>query len=114
MNNIGYVYLIVEWDNIKEDFVPCKIGVTKGSIEKRIKKLQTGNNSNLHLQFYFKSDYPYKLEKMLHRHYHQYRNNGEWFNLPNDSIMTFTTICEEKETLIKFLIKENHFYGKQY
>ena len=112
MNN-GYVYLVVEWDRIEENLVPCKIGVTQGSIENRIKKLQTGNSSNLHTFTYFKSDHVFKLEKMLHRHYHKYNTSGEWFNFPDDIVMRFKSTCEENENLIKFLLKENYYYGKK-
>jgi hypothetical protein len=106
----AYIYLIVEWDRIEENLVPSKIGVTRGSIERRIKKLQTGNNSNLHMFTYFKSEHPFRLEKMLHRHHQKYKTNGEWFNLPNESVLNFKTVCEEKEELIKFLLRENYFY----
>jgi len=109
----GFVYLILEWDKIEENLVPSKIGVTRGCIEKRIKKLQTGNTSNLHLFTHFKSEHPFRLEKMLHNHYQKYKTNGEWFNLPNETVLGFKTICEEKEELIKFLLKENHFFGKK-
>jgi len=109
----GHLYLIVEWDRIEEDVIPCKIGVTRGCIQKRIKKLQTGNNSNLYMFDFFKSEHPFKLEKMIHRHYHKYNTNGEWFNLPNDVVMKFKSLCEEKEKLINFLLKENYYYGKR-
>ena len=106
----GYVYLIVEWDKIEKNSYPSKIGVTKGSIENRIKKLQTGNCSNLHMLNFFKSEYPFKLEKMLHRHYQPYRNNGEWFTLTEECVVNFNKTCQEKENIINLLLNENPFY----
>jgi hypothetical protein len=106
----GYVYLVVEWDKIEKDNNPCKIGATNGSIENRIKKLQTGNASELHMLNYFKSEYPFKLEKMLHSYYNKHRGHGEWFNLTDEIILNFENVCKEKEKIIKLLKEENHFY----
>ena len=108
---MGYIYLIVERDNIEGNKNPVKIGVTTGSIEKRIKKLQTGNNSELHLISSFKTNYPFKLEKMLHLHYHRYRGNGEWFNLTDEEVLNFKNVCEEKENVIQILKKDNYYFN---
>ena len=109
---MGFVYLIVERDNIELNNNPVKIGVTTGLIENRIKKLQTGNNSELHLISSFKTEYPFKLEKMLHLHYHAQRQNGEWFQLTDDDIKNFKNVCQEKENIIQILKKNNIFFDK--
>jgi len=105
---MAYVYLVVEWDRIEKDKIPCKIGVTTGSIEKRIKKLQTGNASNLHLVAYHKTDTPFKIERMLHSHYSQKRACGEWFNLTDEDILKFNKVCDKKEEIIE-LLKSNTY-----
>jgi len=110
---LGYVYLVVEWDKIEKDNNPVKIGVTTGSIEKRIKKLQTGNSSELYVLKYFKSIKPFTLEKMLHLHYFKYKGIGEWFNLTDEEVMKFENICKEKEEIIKIL-KENEYYDTRF
>ena len=48
----GYVYLLTDGEFFK-------IGVTKGSIEKRIKKLQTGNPNNIAIVNYHLTEYPF-------------------------------------------------------
>ena len=42
---MGCVYLLGDWD--KEN--RYKIGVTRGDVDKRIKKLQTGNSGEIYL-----------------------------------------------------------------
>jgi hypothetical protein len=106
----GYVYLIIEWDKIENGNNPVKIGVTKGSIENRLKKLQTGNSSELCILKHFKSIKPFTLEKMLHLHYFKNRGTGEWFNLTDEEIIKFESVCNEKEEIIK-LLTENECYG---
>ena len=47
-----------------------KIGVTRSNnFEKRKKELQTGNASEILVSKTFKSDYPFKLENILHCHF---------------------------------------------
>lgn len=51
----GFVYLINDWE--------CegvyKIGVTRGTIEHRLKKLQTGNPDDLVICRYFHTEHPF-------------------------------------------------------
>ena len=61
----GFVYLLKE----DGDEALYKIGVTKGDINARIKKLQTGNGNKIRLVHSFLSDRPFKLERMLHQKY---------------------------------------------
>ena len=58
---MGYVYLIEDVDNNR-----YKIGVTK-DLDNRLRNLQTGNSCELKLLCTYKTDYPYRLESMLHR-----------------------------------------------
>lgn len=94
----GYVYLIC--DAATEQY---KIGVTRGSIEKRIKKLQTGNGNELHIVSYFPSKRPFKMEKMLHTRFANRRVLNEWFELSPEEVFSFQDICTEVEGTIKAL-----------
>ena len=63
---MGYVYLIEDTDNNR-----YKIGVTK-DLDKRLRNLQTGNSNQLKFLCAYKTNYPYRLESMLHRKFEQY------------------------------------------
>jgi hypothetical protein len=107
----GFVYLICEYDNIQVDNTHCKIGVTTGNLDARLKKLQTGNISRLHCLSYYESSDPFKLEKMLHNHYHNKRvKGGEWFILTDDDILSFKNICDNKQKIINILKESNPFF----
>ena len=101
---MGTVYLIEDKNN------NCyKIGVTKGDPNKRLKKLQTGNPSELELKYTYECEYPYRLETMLHTHYKLFNELNEWFSLekPNE----FLNKCVELDGVINVL-KENPFFAK--
>lgn len=100
----GFVYLIGDSNN---DGV-FKIGVTRGAIENRMKKLQTGNPGKIHLFAYHESRHPFFIEKRLHLLLGQYRENNEWFRLPLDIQIGFNKMCDEQETVAES-IKNNPF-----
>ena len=103
---MGWIYLINEADT--NNF---KIGVTKAkTINKRKLELQTGNSSELILCRSFETEHPYKLENMLHNHYHKTRLVGEWFELTDSEAVNFTDICQKYQSTIEFLLKENSFF----
>lgn len=103
---MGYVYLIGEKDNIGK----YKIGSTKAKdINKRLKQLQTGNSSELYIKNCYETEYPFKLEKMLHNHFKSSNLIGEWFELSENDTEVFRKVCEEKENIISCL-KDNPFY----
>ena len=101
---MGYVYLIHEpsTDNYK-------IGVTTGSIEKRMKKLQTGNSSELILSNSYECEYPFKLEMMLHNYFRNKKVLNEWYALDRQDLGAFTSICETLDKNIHAL-KDNPFF----
>ena len=73
---MAFVYLIGNRDNDGA----YKIGSTRGkNVEKRIRQLQTGNDGELYLLKSFKTEHPFKIEKMMHRKHSLKRVNGEWF-----------------------------------
>lgn len=104
---MGYVYFINEADTNK-----YKIGVTKArTIGRRQLELQTGNSNELILCRKFQTDTPYKLENMLHNHYNKFKVKGEWFELTDEQAIEFVNICEQKQNVINYLLKENVFYN---
>ena len=102
----GYVYLIC--DPLNDRY---KIGVTKGKVNKRMLKLQTGNSTELHIICQYKTEFPFRMEKMLHLKYDQYRVHGEWFDLPDNDIIHFEEVCKDIEFKINAL-KDNPFFSK--
>jgi len=101
---MGYVYLICDPSN--DTF---KIGVTKKlDIEERVRKLQTGNSTELFIRSYYKCEYPFRLEKLLHSRYHSKRQVGEWFLLNCEEVCKFKETCQELEIIINSL-KSNPF-----
>lgn len=103
---MGYVYLIGEINEGKR----YKIGSTRAKdINKRLKQLQTGNSNPLFLESFYQTDKPFKLETMLHNHFKSSNIIGEWFELSEADIKSFTSICDEKMKIIKSL-KNNPFF----
>lgn len=104
---MGYVYLIGELDNPGK----YKIGSTRAkSINTRLKHLQTGNSSELYIKESFETDYPFKLEKMLHNHFKEKNLIGEWFELSKADTEAFKGICEEKMKVITSLSNNPFFF----
>ena len=105
---MGYVYLIGETENPGK----YKIGSTRAKkVDNRLKQLQTGNSSELYIKESFETDYPFKLEKMLHNHFKSSNLIGEWFELSENDTEAFKGICEDKISIIESL-KNNPFYFK--
>ena len=102
----GFVYLI---SDVEKNLY--KIGVTTGSIENRMKKLQTGNGTELLLVNYYECDYPFKVEKMLHNHFINRKVLSEWFDLTDEEALSFIQVCEDKDNIIKSLM-DNPFFVK--
>ena len=101
-----YIYLIC--DPVTETY---KIGVTRNLNSNRIKKLQTGNSSELHIINTYKCNYPFRLEKMLHGIFANKRILNEWFKLEHNDVVNFKNICEEINNIILSL-KDNPFFMK--
>lgn len=102
----GFVYLIC--DPATEHY---KIGVTKGEVDNRMLELQTGNSTELHIVNKYQTPYPFRMEKMLHVKYAQYRVHGEWFELPEYDIIHFEDSCKDIDDKIEAL-KDNPFFAK--
>lgn len=104
----GYVYLLC--DSSKNN--TYKIGATRGNIEKRIKKLQTGNSGEIYLCKYYKTEYPFFIESYLHKSLKFKKILNEWFELDDDYANNFINECLKIENLIK-LMEDNPFFPKK-
>lgn len=93
-----YVYLLCCGDSFK-------IGITTGTLKKRIQELQTGNCEEIWCKNIYEcpSEYAKDLEKMLH-----FRNSitnikNEWFSLNMKTIQNFTSECNKCLNILKHL-----------
>ena len=100
---MGYVYLIENPDS--ETY---KIGVSRGDCSKRLSKLQTGNSSKLVLKHVFESEYPFRLESILHNVFNNYKVLNEWYALPKDVVDNFMVICKDKMDIIYIMKEKNN------
>ena len=106
---MAFVYLIGEEAN-EGNF---KIGVTtEKTIEKRMKKLQTGNSNKLIIRKYYETDKPFKLETMLHNFYKNKNILNEWFYLTNEEVEQFISVCDKYEKIM-ICLKNNYFFNKK-
>lgn len=103
---MGYVYLIEDSTNNV-----YKIGVTRSNSKRRLQKLQTGNSTPLQIKYLFETEYPFRLESMLHNKYQQYKVLNEWYELPKNIVDHFYEICNDINDII-YLMKDNHFFSK--
>ena len=105
--NPKWIYLLKSIES--DGTVSYKIGYTKNSPEKRIKQLQTGSKNKIILVESFWSNYSTKLESTLHYVYREYRESGEWFDLPKKIVDKFKSICEGYEMNFKVLVENNTY-----
>ena len=61
---------------------------------------------------FFKSEYPYKLEKMLHMCYANQCKLNEWYELTEDEVKDFKSTCQKYEDILNSL-KDNPFFNKK-
>lgn len=99
----GFVYLLCDGENFK-------IGMTKQkNINKRILELQTGNPNEIWCVKYYKTQWPYKVEQMLHFRHKKSNIKNEWFNMTTEEVINFINECKDCENLIKSL-ESNPFF----
>lgn len=98
----GFVYLLCDGEKFK-------IGMTKKKdIQERIKELQTGNPYEIWLRSYYQTNYPLKIEKMMHARHAPSNVKNEWFDLTPQEVLNFKNDCKECERILKSL-KDNPF-----
>lgn len=101
---MGNVYLLMSTDSDGEKEL-FKIGITKSSIEKRIKTLSTGNpNKIVLINSYYSKNYK-EIEKWLHSRYSLNRtiSKNEWFVLTDEQISNFTETCKKIDETINLI-----------
>lgn len=101
-----FVYLICDPENNV-----YKIGVTRNSITERIKELQTGNATPLHITAYHETEYPFCVERMLHSRFGHKKILNEWFSLSLEETCKFNKYCIDCENNI-IAMKDNPFFKK--
>ena len=108
-NKNGYVYLLLEVDAQGNE--RHKIGITKNNVEKRIRQLQTGNSNIIQLLNMYESINYKRVEQILHARFSNCKTeaNNEWFNLSNEDILNFLTLCKKADETID-LLKDNPFF----
>ena len=99
--NSGYVYLLCDGEYFK-------IGMTKHEIKQRISKLQTGNANEIWVHSYYKTNYPKKIEKMMHARHASSKIKNEWFDLSTNEVYNFKNECKQCEEILKAL-QDNPF-----
>ena len=104
----GYVYVLGDFTKANI----YKIGVTRGNVEKRIKKLQTGNSGEIFLCMKHWTKYPFFIERKLHDKFSENRIMNEWFMLEKEGINQIKDIIRKEEELIE-IMKDNPFFAKQ-
>lgn len=107
---MGHVYLLMSTDSDGEKEL-FKIGITRGSIEARIKSLSTGNPNKISLIHHYDTTTYKELEKTLHRIYSSKKttSDNEWFHLTDEEVSSFINTCKKLDENIKFLQENNHF-----
>jgi hypothetical protein len=98
---MGFVYLLCDGEKFK-------IGMTRGKIEKRVAELQTGNPNKIWIHSYYETEYPSKIEKMLHGRHVASNVKNEWFDLSVSEVCNFKNECKKCEELLKIL-QDNPF-----
>lgn len=97
----GFVYLLCDGEHFK-------IGMTKKDIYKRISELQTGNPNEIYITSFHETNYPYRVEQMMHIKYSISNVKNEWFNLSLEQVINFKKNCNECEETLQVL-KDNPF-----
>jgi len=97
--NKGKVYLVGIPDEDR-----YKIGWTKGSIDKRLVPLQTGNPKKIEVIELFETEHHVKVESWMHRIHASKRMEGEWFELTNEDITNFSNNCQKGHDTFQMLI----------
>ena len=108
ISSMGFIYLL----NMEKTSL-YKIGITSKSVEKRAKKLQTGNPLKIKIENTYESDFYRQIESTMHKmlKHKKYVEEdfdyikGEWFILDNDDVRGFVEKCRKIEENLKFLDK---------
>jgi len=110
---LAYIYLISKKENNENVY---KIGFTRKNPQKlkRLKQLQTGNDSDLIVVDQYESKFAIIIEASIHNGYKHKRKRGEWFYLTEYEVKNFQNECKNKEKIFELLSKENYYFKKKY
>lgn len=86
----GFVYIIHAIGTDK-----YKIGMTKRSVESRIEGIATSSPYKCECIYSIRASKPRRLEKYLHEVFKPYREAGEWFTMPGESISKAKALCND-------------------
>lgn len=89
-----------------------KIGATRGDVDKRIKKLQTGNSCNIHLVKKFDTLAPFYVESGLHHQFKSKQSINEWYSLDLADIVDFEKACGKYQRIAEKLQGNPYFNYK--
>jgi len=99
----GYVYLLCDGEKFK-------IGMTRQKdIHKRISELQTGNPNEIYMMSYYHTDYPYRVEQLMHNKYYKNNIKNEWFDMTAQDVVNFKNNCAYYENIISKMT-DNPFF----
>jgi len=87
-----------------------KIGYTRRTPEQRIKEFKTGNASDFYIVDSFKSKWGTKIEASLHRRLKPFKINGEWFQLNDEQVKSFSVECELLHKNFEVISTLNTYY----
>jgi len=79
--SFGLIYII----GVEDDSSLCKIGISSVSAQKRLTSLQTGSSLKLILLAEGQVNKPRQIEKFWHMKLADFRVNGEWFRLDEET-----------------------------
>lgn len=88
-NEVGKVYLVKSKNHYK-------IGVTKKSIDSRIKQLQTGSPYKIYLIKKWELNEIYELERKMHKEFKVNNSIGEWFLFKEDKLDEVISIIDRE------------------
>lgn len=90
-----------------------KIGITKRTVEQRIKDLKTGNPAQFNVEKVYETDnYANSIEKRLHHTFSSKKIDGEWFLLDIEDIEKFEELCDQYYETFNML-QQNNLYIKE-
>ena len=102
----GNVYLLYDIENNL-----YKIGFTRGTVEKRLSQLQTGNATKLSIIRTFECEHPSLVEHHLHTKFSGKQVLNEWYDLEDEDVFSFLESCETIRDSLES-VSENPFFMK--
>lgn len=87
-----------------------KIGYTKKTLSKRLRGIKTGCPFSIEPVLVYQSDIAKKVETVLHRTFKPWREDGEWYRLPDDYVLKLKETIEQIDSNLKTVMKDNTWY----